>query len=239
MPPLFLSLFSCPSLSLFLFSNFLIFYFYFITASSRSKRREHQKAFINCRHHCFGRNYERKRPQDSLWGLPPPPLLTFSPPPCLLRLSTHALLLPFFFFFFLFLFLFRLIYVVTGVCSTFTNPGQSNLHPLLFGNTHSIPPQHYPNTYPVFLSPPLLLLLFPSLPLTFCLLWWWLNARTTPYLQHKIFNSYHSEHEMLRYIHRLQKKDLSLIHSNIPLGSCTVTSLSLPLSQTKTLTIQI
>jgi glycine dehydrogenase len=49
-----------------------------------------------------------------------------------------------------------------------------------------------------------------------------IHARTTPYLTHPVFNSYHSEHEMLRYIHRLQKKDLGLTHSNIPLGSCTM-----------------
>ncbi|RIK42332.1 MAG: glycine dehydrogenase (aminomethyl-transferring) [Chloroflexi bacterium] len=46
--------------------------------------------------------------------------------------------------------------------------------------------------------------------------------RTTPYLTHPVFNSYHSETEMLRYIHRLQARDLSLVHSMIPLGSCTM-----------------
>jgi len=46
--------------------------------------------------------------------------------------------------------------------------------------------------------------------------------RTTPFLQHTVFNSYHSETEMLRYIHHLQSKDLSLAHSMIPLGSCTM-----------------
>ncbi len=46
--------------------------------------------------------------------------------------------------------------------------------------------------------------------------------RTSDYLTHPVFNSYHSEHEMLRYIHRLQARDLSLIHSMIPLGSCTM-----------------
>jgi len=47
-------------------------------------------------------------------------------------------------------------------------------------------------------------------------------ARTSKYLTHEIFNRYHSEHEMLRYIHRMQAKDLSLVHSMIPLGSCTM-----------------
>ncbi len=47
-------------------------------------------------------------------------------------------------------------------------------------------------------------------------------ARTTPYLTHEVFNRYHSEHELLRYMHRLQSRDLSLAHSMIPLGSCTM-----------------
>ena len=46
--------------------------------------------------------------------------------------------------------------------------------------------------------------------------------RGTPYLTHPVFNSYHSETEMLRYIHRLQTKDLSLVNAMIPLGSCTM-----------------
>lgn len=46
--------------------------------------------------------------------------------------------------------------------------------------------------------------------------------RTTPYLSHPVFNTYHSETEMLRYIHKLQEKDISLTRSMIPLGSCTM-----------------
>ncbi|CAG8517879.1 10972_t:CDS:2 [Paraglomus occultum] len=46
--------------------------------------------------------------------------------------------------------------------------------------------------------------------------------RKSPFMQHQVFNSYHSETEMLRYIHYLQAKDLSLVHSMIPLGSCTM-----------------
>ena len=46
--------------------------------------------------------------------------------------------------------------------------------------------------------------------------------RETPYLTHPVFNRYHSETEMLRYIHRLQTKDLSLVNAMIPLGSCTM-----------------
>ncbi|KAF2304345.1 hypothetical protein GH714_030299 [Hevea brasiliensis] len=47
-------------------------------------------------------------------------------------------------------------------------------------------------------------------------------TRESPFLTHSIFNTYHTEHELLRYIHRLQSKDLSLCHSMIPLGSCTM-----------------
>jgi glycine dehydrogenase len=59
-------------------------------------------------------------------------------------------------------------------------------------------------------------------------------ARKTPYLQHPVFRSHHSETEMLRYIRRLQSRDLSLADSMIPLGSCTMklnaTSEMIPIS---------
>ena len=47
-------------------------------------------------------------------------------------------------------------------------------------------------------------------------------ARCSPYLEHPVFNSHRSETEMLRYIHRLESRDLSLNTSMIPLGSCTM-----------------
>jgi len=46
--------------------------------------------------------------------------------------------------------------------------------------------------------------------------------RTSPFLEHEVFNCYHSETEMMRYIKSLENKDLSLTHSMIPLGSCTM-----------------
>ena len=47
-------------------------------------------------------------------------------------------------------------------------------------------------------------------------------ARTSPFLTHDVFHRYHSEHEMLRYIRRLEARDLSMTTSMIPLGSCTM-----------------
>ncbi len=59
-------------------------------------------------------------------------------------------------------------------------------------------------------------------------------ARDTPYLQHPVFSAYHSEHDLLRYMHRLQARDLSLTSAMIPLGSCTMklnaTSEMMPIS---------
>ena len=49
-----------------------------------------------------------------------------------------------------------------------------------------------------------------------------IGNRQSPFLTHPVFNVYHSETELLRYIHRLQNRDLSLTHSMIPMGSCTM-----------------
>eukprot|EP00210_Caulerpa_lentillifera_P007104 g6797.t1 len=46
--------------------------------------------------------------------------------------------------------------------------------------------------------------------------------RQSPFMTQSVFNSYHCEHEMLRYLKRLENRDLSLCHSMIPLGSCTM-----------------
>ncbi|MDO4708178.1 MAG: aminomethyl-transferring glycine dehydrogenase [Porphyromonadaceae bacterium] len=47
-------------------------------------------------------------------------------------------------------------------------------------------------------------------------------VRTSPFLTYEVFNKYHTETEMMRYIKRLERKDISLIHSMISLGSCTM-----------------
>jgi glycine dehydrogenase len=46
--------------------------------------------------------------------------------------------------------------------------------------------------------------------------------RTDPVLTHPVFNRYHTETEMMRYLKRLENRDLSLVHAMIPLGSCTM-----------------
>lgn len=46
--------------------------------------------------------------------------------------------------------------------------------------------------------------------------------RTSPFLTHEVFNKYHTETELMRYIKRIDRKDISLAHSMISLGSCTM-----------------
>ncbi len=48
------------------------------------------------------------------------------------------------------------------------------------------------------------------------------HARKSPYLEHPVFSRHRTEHEMLRYLKRLESRDLSLAQSMIPLGSCTM-----------------
>ena len=47
-------------------------------------------------------------------------------------------------------------------------------------------------------------------------------VRQSEYMTHAVFNTHHTEHEMLRYLKSLEEKDLSLVHSMIALGSCTM-----------------
>jgi glycine dehydrogenase len=47
-------------------------------------------------------------------------------------------------------------------------------------------------------------------------------ARSSSYLAHPVFNTHHSETEMLRYMRKLESRDFSLVHGMIPLGSCTM-----------------
>ncbi|MEO0651262.1 MAG: aminomethyl-transferring glycine dehydrogenase, partial [Planctomycetota bacterium] len=48
------------------------------------------------------------------------------------------------------------------------------------------------------------------------------HGRSSEFLTNPVFHEHHSEHQLLRYMHKLQARDLSLVHSMIPLGSCTM-----------------
>ena len=47
-------------------------------------------------------------------------------------------------------------------------------------------------------------------------------VRESEFMTHPVFNTFHTETKMMRYIKRLENRDLSLMHSMIPLGSCTM-----------------
>lgn len=85
-----------------------------------------------------------------------------------------------------------------SIDETHTAKDIENLASVLTGKTSTIKPQTFNTTWPASLT------------------------RKSDYMTHPVFNSHHSEHEMLRYIKSLEAKDLSLCHSMIALGSCTM-----------------
>ncbi len=91
--------------------------------------------------------------------------------------------------------------LIVALDETVTDQDLQDLITVFTGNPNS---KLSPPTHPLTHS--------PTHPLT----------RTSPYLTHPTFHRYHSETEMLRYIYRLQNKDLSLATAMIPLGSCTM-----------------
>ena len=52
--------------------------------------------------------------------------------------------------------------------------------------------------------------------------WEPVHVRHSRFMEHPVFAAHHSETEMMRYMHRLEAKDMSLVHAMIPLGSCTM-----------------
>lgn len=62
----------------------------------------------------------------------------------------------------------------------------------------------------------------PKAPTSLSINWPASLVRQSAFLTHPVFNSHHAEHEMLRYIKKLENKDLSMVHSMISLGSCTM-----------------